>query len=54
MTDRDFLITTAEGYFPKSGFVAIARSAVPSGAQESQEFRGGCPETAIAMLLGLG
>lgn len=54
VTDLYLLTTTAEGYFPKLGFAAIARSAIPSGVRESQEFRGACPETAIAMHLALG
>lgn len=54
VTDLYLLTTTAEGYFPKLGFAAIARNAIPSGVQQSLEFRGACPDTAIAMHLGLG
>jgi amino-acid N-acetyltransferase len=43
------LTTTAEGYFPKVGFEAISRDAVPAGVQQSIEFRGACPDTAVIM-----
>ena len=54
VTDLYLLTTTAEGYFPKLGFAAIAKNAIPSGVQQSLEFRGACPDTAIAMHLALG
>ena len=53
LTDLYLLTTTAEGYFPKLGFSAIPRSDVPAGVQASVEFRGACPDTAVAMHLAL-
>jgi len=40
------LTTTAEGFFPKLGFVRTTRDAVPSSVQESVEFRSACPASA--------
>ena len=48
--DRVFLLTTtAERYFPQLGFETITRDAVPPGVQQSVEFRGACPDTAVVM-----
>lgn len=43
------LTTTAEGYFPRFGFVPIARTQVASAVHASEEFRGACPDSAVAM-----
>ncbi len=43
------LTTTAEHFFPRFGFVRIPRRDVASAVQVSEEFRGACPESAIAM-----
>jgi amino-acid N-acetyltransferase len=43
------LTTTAEHFFPRFGFVRIARGDVAPAVQESAEFRGACPDSAIAM-----
>jgi amino-acid N-acetyltransferase len=43
------LTTTAAAFFPRFGFVRIARSDVPASVQESVEFRSACPSTAAAM-----
>ncbi len=43
------LTTTAERYFPRFGFVRISRSDVAPSVRASQEFRGACPDSAIAM-----
>lgn len=43
------LTTTAEGFFPRFGFAAIARDDVPAGVRESVEFRSACPASAIVM-----
>jgi amino-acid N-acetyltransferase len=45
------LTTTAEGFFPKLGFEATSRAAVPASVQQSIEFRAACPATAVAMAL---
>jgi len=43
------LTTTAERYFPRFGFVPIARAQVASAVHASEEFRGACPDSAVAM-----
>jgi amino-acid N-acetyltransferase len=47
------LTTTAESYFPRFGFVRIAREQVPPGVQASIEFRSACPANAIVMAMAL-
>jgi amino-acid N-acetyltransferase len=44
------LTTTAAEYFPKLGFVAIAREHVPAGVRQSVEFVSACPASASAMM----
>lgn len=45
-----YLLTmTAERYFPRFGFVQITRRDVPEAVQESAEFKGACPASAIVM-----
>jgi amino-acid N-acetyltransferase len=48
------LTTSAERYFPKFGFVPIARAQVPAGVQECVEFRTACPASAGVMRRVLG
>jgi amino-acid N-acetyltransferase len=43
------LTTTADQFFPRFGFEAIARDQVPSSVRESVEFRSACPGSAIVM-----
>ena len=43
------LTTTAENFFPRFGFERILREEVPASVQESIEFRGACPASAIVM-----
>ena len=43
------LTTTAEKYFPRFGFTATTRAAVPEKLQSSAEFQGACPDTAVVM-----
>jgi amino-acid N-acetyltransferase len=43
------LTTTAEHFFPRFGFVRIPRGDVAPAVRASQEFRGACPDSAIAM-----
>jgi amino-acid N-acetyltransferase len=52
--DLYLLTTTAQKYFPRFGFEETTRAEVPASVQESVEFRGACPETAIVMRLALG
>lgn len=41
--------TTAEGYFPKFGFSPVELSRVPLQVQDSVEFQGACPTSAVTM-----
>lgn len=43
------LTTTAEDYFPRFGFSTISRTEVAPAVRASEEFRGACPDTAVAM-----
>ena len=43
------LTTTAEKFFPKLGFEAIARDDVPASVQASVEFQSACPASAVVM-----
>jgi len=43
------LTTTAEDFFPRFGFQRTARADVPMDVQNSREFQGACPASAIAM-----
>jgi amino-acid N-acetyltransferase len=43
------LTTTAERFFPRFGFVPIARDDVPASVQASVEFRSACPASAVVM-----
>lgn len=47
------LTTTAQTYFPRFGFEPIARGDLPAELAASEEFKGACPDTAIAMCLRL-
>jgi amino-acid N-acetyltransferase len=53
--DTVFLLTTtAEHFFPKFGFEAIPRDAVPPSVRASIEFQSACPASAIVMRKRLG
>lgn len=53
--DQVFLLTeTAAEFFPRFGFQAIDRSAVPESVQQSIEFTSACPASALAMRAELG
>jgi N-acetylglutamate synthase-like GNAT family acetyltransferase len=47
------LTTTAEAFFARRGFVAVAREDVPEAVRASEEFRGACPASAVAMVISL-
>jgi amino-acid N-acetyltransferase len=47
--DLYLLTTTAEDYFPKLGFERVERSAFPPALAASEELRGACPASAVAM-----
>ena len=54
LTELVLLTTTAEDWFPRFGFVAIARDETPVAVRRSAEFKGACPASAIVMQLNLG
>lgn len=41
--------TTAEDYFPRFGFSPVELSQVPLEVQDSVEFQGACPDSAVTM-----
>lgn len=47
------LTTTASHYFPRFGFTECSRNQLPASLWDSEEFRGACPDSATAMMLGL-
>ena len=47
------LTTSAAGYFPKLGFAAVEREAVPAEIRASREFSSVCPSSAVVMGLAL-
>ncbi|GAB4023998.1 arsenic resistance N-acetyltransferase ArsN2 [Spirosoma koreense] len=45
-----YLITmTAEGYFDRYGFTPVSRDSVPEAIQQTRQFSGLCPSSAIVM-----
>lgn len=47
------LTTTADRFFPRFGFRVVARDALPESLRASEELRGACPASAVAMRLDL-
>lgn len=47
------LTTTAEGYFPRFGFITVPRSVAPAALLASREFQDACPQSATLMHLPL-
>lgn len=47
------LTTTADRFFPRFGFVPIERHELDPALQASEELRGACPASAVAMRLTL-
>jgi amino-acid N-acetyltransferase len=50
--DVFLLTTTAEHYFPRFGFTCVSRDSVTKAVQESPEFKGACPASAVVMRKG--
>jgi len=48
------LTTTAADWFPRFGFRACAREALPEALRASEELRGACPDSATCLVLPLG
>ena len=53
LTTLALLTETAEEFFPRFGFVLVARSDLPGSLHASEELRGACGVSAKAMLLNL-
>jgi amino-acid N-acetyltransferase len=47
------LTTTAADFFPRFGFEPVPRTALPASLSASEELRGACPASAVAMRLTL-
>jgi amino-acid N-acetyltransferase len=47
------LTTTAAGFFPRFGFETVPRESLPPALSASEELRGACPASAVAMRLAL-
>jgi amino-acid N-acetyltransferase len=46
-----YLLTmTAEAFFTKRGYEKIGRNTAPPSVQETEEFKGLCPDTAVCMV----
>lgn len=48
------LTTTAEWYFPTFGFTLTTRDKVPDALQQTPEFQGACPASAVVMVRPVG
>jgi amino-acid N-acetyltransferase len=53
LSSVSLLTETARNYFPKFGFVEVSRPDLPEALTASEEFRGACPDLAVAMMLEL-
>jgi amino-acid N-acetyltransferase len=53
LSSISLLTETAQDYFPRFGFQTTTRDALPASLHASAEFRGACPDSAIAMSLKL-
>jgi amino-acid N-acetyltransferase len=53
LSSISLLTETAQDYFPRFGFQISPRDALPASLHASAEFRGACPDSAIAMTLKL-
>ena len=51
LSSISLLTETAQDYFPQFGFQISTRDALPKSLHASAEFRGACPDAAIAMTL---
>jgi len=51
--DVYLLTTTADRFFPRFGFAVIPRNQIDPALQRSEELRGACPASAVAMRASL-
>jgi amino-acid N-acetyltransferase len=53
LSSISLLTETAHDYFPRFGFEITPRESLPDSLRDSAEFRGACPDSAIAMTVHL-
>lgn len=53
ITGLYLLTTTAQDYFARFGFAAMARASAPEAIRNTQQFRGLCPDSAVLMFRSL-
>jgi amino-acid N-acetyltransferase len=53
LSSLSLLTETAKDYFPRFGFVEVSRTDLPAALKHSEEFKGACPDSAVAMMLEL-
>jgi amino-acid N-acetyltransferase len=53
ITTLVLLTETSGGFFSRFGFTAVPRGSLPKGVLQSEQFRGACPVSAVAMVLEL-
>lgn len=53
LSSISLLTETAKDYFPRFGFVEVSRKDLPEPLKDSAEFKGACPDSAIAMTMTL-
>lgn len=53
LSSLSLLTETAKDYFPRFGFVEVSRKDLPESLKNSAEFKGACPDSAVAMTLAL-
>jgi amino-acid N-acetyltransferase len=53
LLSASLLTETAKDYFSRFGFEEVSRKDLPESLKESAEFKGACPDSALAMMLEL-
>jgi amino-acid N-acetyltransferase len=53
LSSLSLLTETAKDYFPRFGFAEVSRADLPASLKHSAEFKGACPDSAVAMMLTL-
>jgi amino-acid N-acetyltransferase len=53
LSSVSLLTETARDYFLLFGFVGVSRAELPASLKNSAEFKGACPDSAIAMMVTL-
>jgi amino-acid N-acetyltransferase len=53
LTTLSLLTETAKDYFLRFGFLEVSRPELPESLKNSAEFKGACPDSAVAMMVTL-